>query len=260
MDDQVNKKLIVGGGLAAAALAVVAYFWLRSEPEPPPAPPPKPVEQAEQPAHYPVPEAQPAPASTLPPLAESDAALLESLKGLFTGEALQQYLVPNDIVRRMVVTIDNLPRKKVAERLKPVKAIEGPFRVTGPEEERVIAPDNADRYRALMQLVNITDMEQVAAIYVQFYPLFQEAYRDLGYPDAYFNNRVVEVIDHLLATPTVPGPIKLIQPSVMYEYADPKLEALSAGQKTLIRMGPAHAETIKRKLRELRVAVTKKQE
>ena len=38
-------------------------------------------------------------------------------------------------------------------------------------------------------------------MYKQYYPLFQQAYVDLGYPEGYFNDRLVEVIDHLLATP-----------------------------------------------------------
>jgi len=38
----------------------------------------------------------------------------------------------------------------------------------------------------------------------------------------------------------------------MYLYADPKLESLSAGQKTLIRMGPANEALIKDRLRALR--------
>jgi hypothetical protein len=43
-----------------------------------------------------------------------------------------------------------------------------------------------------------------------------------------------------------------VQPSVVYKYADPKLEGLSSGQKLLIRMGPANEGVIKAKLRELR--------
>jgi hypothetical protein len=38
----------------------------------------------------------------------------------------------------------------------------------------------------------------------------------------------------------------------MYEFADPELEALSAGQKVLIRIGPENAALIKAKLRDLR--------
>ena len=75
------------------------------------------------------------------------------------------------------------------------------------------------------------DAAQVASVYKHFYPLFQQAYVDLGYPDGYFNDRLVEVIDHLLATPEVAGPIKLTQPGVFYQYADPSIEERSAGQK-----------------------------
>ena len=39
---------------------------------------------------------------------------------------------------------------------------------------------------------------------------------------------------------------------MQYEYADPKLESRSAGQKLLMRMGSDNARTIKDKLRELR--------
>jgi hypothetical protein len=257
MEEQTRTKVILGGSMAAVLLAVGVYFWLRSDPPPVEAPVVQETAPPEQAPHYEVPGASAPENAPLPALAESDSALLEGLKGLFTGEALQQYLVPNDIVRRAVVTIDNLPRKKVAERLKPVKPIDGSFKVAGTDEALTLDPANAERYRALMQLVSITDMDQVAAVYFKFYPLFQESYKNLGYPNGYFNNRLVEVIDHLLATPNVEGPIKLTQPGVMYEFADPKLEALSAGQKTLIRMGNENAATIKGKLRELRSAVTK---
>jgi hypothetical protein len=77
----------------------------------------------------------------------------------------------------------------------------------------------------------------------------------LGYPDKYFNDRAIEVIDHLLATPEVEGPLNLVQPRVLYEFADPKLERLSAGQKILLRMGPDHRLKLKAKLREIRHAL-----
>jgi hypothetical protein len=46
-----------------------------------------------------------------------------------------------------------------------------------------------------------------------------------------------------------------VQPSVLYKYADPKLESLSSGQKLLIRMGPENETAVKAKLRELRAAL-----
>jgi hypothetical protein len=86
--------------------------------------------------------------------------------------------------------------------------------------------------------------------------LFQQSYQNLGYPNGYFNDRLVEVIDVMLATPESKGPIKLVRPNVMYTFADPALEARPAGQKLLIRMGPENAQAIKAKLTELRSVIT----
>jgi hypothetical protein len=101
-----------------------------------------------------------------------------------------------------------------------------------------------------------TDSGKLVAAYVRLYPLFNKAYRDLGYPNGYFNDRLVEVIDHLLATPEMDGSIRLAQPRVMYEYADASLEGRSAGQKALVRMGAENASRVKAKLREIRRQVT----
>jgi hypothetical protein len=78
----------------------------------------------------------------------------------------------------------------------------------------------------------------------------------LGYPNGYFNDRLVEVIDAMLATPETTGPIQLERPNVMYTFADPALEARPAGQKLLIRMGPQNAQAVKAKLTELRAVIT----
>jgi Protein of unknown function (DUF3014) len=65
----------------------------------------------------------------------------------------------------------------------------------------------------------------------------------------------VEVIDHLLEAPELHRPALLSQPKVLYEFADPKLEDLSAGQKILLRMGRENAVKMKAKLREIREAL-----
>jgi hypothetical protein len=111
-----------------------------------------------------------------------------------------------------------------------------------------------------MKLVQGVDIDQLGSLYIRYYPLFQQAYEDLGYPGQYFNDRLVEVIDHLLQTPDLQQPIQLKQGKVFYEYADPALEARSAGQKLLMRMGPQNEAAIKAKLKELRVYVTTSQD
>lgn len=198
------------------------------------------------------------PPQPLPTLAQSDPSLLESLNGVF-GKALEPFLVPKSIVRHTVVTIDNLPRKKTAVQMWPVKPIGGELLATDNGEQLTLSADNYARYDRLIEIVRSTDTAQLVTLYKQYYPLFQEAYVSLGYPDGYFNDRLVEVIDHLLATPDLTGPIQLRRPSVNFEFVDPQLENRSAGQKLLIRMGGANAAIVKDKLRELRSAIARQQ-
>lgn len=193
----------------------------------------------------------------LPTLNDSDTDLRDSLGGVF-GRSLEKLLVPKDIVRHVVVTIDNLPRKKTAVQLWPLQATPGTLAVTGPDG-MTLSADNFARYEPIMKVLQNADTKQVVALYQHFYPLFQQAYIELGYPDGYFNKRLIEVIDHLLATPEVQGPIKLVQPGVFYQFADPTLEERSAGQKLLIRMGSENAAAIKLKLRELRRELAKRE-
>jgi hypothetical protein len=97
-------------------------------------------------------------------------------------------------------------------------------------------------------------------------PLLQRAYTDLGYPGRSFDARLVEVIDLLLATPSTPEPLKVqltevkgsvpsVRPWVRYEFADPALESLAAGQKILMRVGPVNQRRLKAKLVEIRAAL-----
>ena len=121
-----------------------------------------------------------------------------------------------------------------------------------PRSIRAISSATSRWSRVISQL----DAKQLGALYIHYYPLFQQSYQNLGYPNGYFNDRLVEVIDNLLATPEPKGPIELVRPNVMYTYADPALESRSAGQKLLIRMGPENAKAIKAKLTELRALIT----
>jgi len=99
------------------------------------------------------------------------------------------------------------------------------------------------------------DARQAVAWYVRYYPLFQQAYRELGYPRGYFNDRLVAAIDNMLAAPDLTAPIALVRGDTYYRFVDPSLQGLSAGQKLLLRMGPANAAKLKAKLREVRAAL-----
>lgn len=259
MEEESKKYLWWGIPIVVVAgLAVALYYGRRHREEQPVAEQVQPAPVATVPdssANHPI-DSGASTAAPLPTLGDSDAAVHDSLSGLF-GKALDQFLAPKDIVRHVVVTIDNLPRRKTSVQMWPVQPTGGLPVVDGQDESLTLSEQNYARYAPIMALVRNTDSRQVAALYKRYYPLFQQAYVELGYPEGYFNNRLVEVIDHLLQTPEVTGPVKLKQPGVFYEFADPGLEERSAGQKLLLRMGPTNAATIKMKLRELRKEVAR---
>jgi hypothetical protein len=195
-------------------------------------------------------------AAVLPALDASDAAALEALSTLAGAAGLGGLVNPEHVIPRIVATIDSLPRQKLAADALPVRGAQGTFAARKESDRSEIDARNFERYAAYAHIAQAIDAKTLVTWYVHFYPLFQEAYRELGYPDGYFNDRLVVVIDHLLATPDVASPLAVTRPNVMYEYADPALESRSAGQKLLLRSGPENEAAIKAKLREIRAALT----
>jgi hypothetical protein len=188
----------------------------------------------------------------LPGLKQSDTPMAEILAKLFADQKLDRFFILEHFIERFVVMVDNLPRPQLSKTHRPLKQTPGRFLAKGDRDQLSIAPANYQRYAPLVKMLAALNPEQVAAIYKHLYPLFQEAYEGLGYPNAYFNDRLVEVIDHLLTTPPTADPVYLVQPKALYLFADPDMEALSAGRKILIRSGPENAARIKAMLHEYR--------
>jgi hypothetical protein len=256
---------------AAAGLALVVLIVLlivRSSPEEPVEPAPEPVAdalapEAEPEAEPPPPPPEPEPEETadvpeepagppLPSLEESDPEALLVLGQAFGEEAVARLLVASGVIPKIVVTVDNLPREKISMRLRALRSAPGLFEPGGTMDRPMLTPANYPRYAPYIELISATDANAVLALYARYYPLLQQAYEELGYPDQAFHDRVLVVIDDLLAAPEIDRPLTLSRPHVLYRYADPNLEALSAGQKMLIRMGADNARAVKARLREIR--------
>lgn len=262
--DSFRRRLIWWiGGLVVVAVAGFA-LWYRflfhpAETAPPAAavPPAPPPAATQPPVANPMPAAA-AGAEALPALNDSDPMVQESLTGVLGRPTIESLLVPQNIVRHIVATADNLPRHKVAVEMRPIKPTAGQTVVSTEGDLTVLSEANFARYTTFVHAVQAVDVKTLAGAYQRLYPLFQQAYEDLGYPGKYFNDRLIEVIDNLLETPEVAAPIQLQQPRVFYTFADAGLEGRSAGQKLLIRMGPANARIIKAKLREFRAEIAAK--
>lgn len=262
MDDPDLKLLLV---LLLVAAASGAGWYFREEFLPKPEEQRLPLPEAttvdaiadDEPMHpvmpYEPPRSEPAELVPLPPLDDSDGYFLLALVDVF-GKGVEPLLVKDALIDKFVATVDNLPREHVAEKIRPAGRLTGAFRVeaAGGNGPIYLNTENYQRYDPLIGQIASTDIDVLVDTYRRFYPLLQQSYERLGYPNAYFNDRVIEVIDHLLATPDVDDPIRLVRPHVLYQFANPELEALSSGQKLLLRMGSEHAAVVKRILRELR--------
>ena len=213
---------------------------------------------ANTPIQHPIEQAQVATASAapLPPLDDSDASVASALAGLAGGSDLSSLLVSRQLVARIVATVDALPRRATSAFMLPMHTPKGAFVTQESEGATVASEQNLARYAPYMQIVESADPQTLVAWYVHAYPLFQEAYRQLGYPTGYFNDRLIVVIDDLLAAPELAQPAALERSKAYYIYTDPALESLSAGQKMLLRVGPANVAKIKVKLRAIRTALT----
>jgi hypothetical protein len=188
----------------------------------------------------------------LPRLEKSDGALQDAMAGLFGPRWPGRLFHRHEFVRRFVVTVDNLPRAKLPSQALLIKPPTGYFLATQSNGRAEIDPRNARRYTIYAQFAELVDPKALVGAYVFFYPLLLQEYRLLGYPTGSFNDRVIEAIDDLLMTPDGNGPVALVQRRVLYEFADPELEALSAGEKIMLRMGAGNAAKVKAKLREIR--------
>jgi hypothetical protein len=275
-----NVALIVAFVVAVLASGAASWWFWHGKPKPisteaslpspvvtAPAEPPAPAASAA--IQHPI-EVEAAPASpvVLPVLAESDPFMAQALAQLVASPKARAMLQTDNFVRRLVATVDNLGRTHASAQLWPAQPTSGRFTVRKQGDAEVIDPDNGLRYTPFVLLAESVDVARMASMYRSAYPLFQRAYEELGYPNGYFNDRLVQVIDHLLAAPEpatppavrlleVQGPVQLTRPWVHYEFVDPKLEALSAGQKLMVRMGPVNEKRLKARLRALRGAVAK---
>ena len=259
------KRLWIGLGSVLALIAIGAYFWLRPAPQqlPPPTPvvSPPAVAPAKPAIDHPV-QAPPG-ATELPSIENSDAFVMERITELLGAKTVKTYVQVENLVRRVVATVDNLPRSLAPPRMWPIHPTPGRFTVEAAESGSVIGAKNAARYAPFVALVESVDAGRVVALYQRLYPLFQRAYEALGYPGKYFNDRLVAVIDLLLATPEpagplkvelpeIQGPLKPTRPWVLYRFSDPVLEGLSSGQKILLRVGRENEKRLKAKLAEIR--------
>lgn len=195
----------------------------------------------------------------LPNLNESDSSVLAALKEL-RGESLISLVVPQEVIRKFVLAVNGVAEGKVVYEYRPIVSPPPPFPVEkfavtidgNPVEQQRIAGSNYARYETYVSTLALLDMDSVVALYKRFYPLLEEAFKELGLKKSNFHSVMIAALDNILAAPDVQGDILLVQPKVFYHFADPALEKMPQTHKLMVRMGPENARSVKASLRQLR--------
>jgi hypothetical protein len=278
------KKFLLPVAFVVAGVAVAVLAWVLARPTAPlPAPNDvQPIAEivgseigASGAAELPAPTAAALPAelpqnelpvAALPLAADQISSALTDFLG---SKAALTFFQLDDFARQFVATVDNLGRSHAPPVAWPISPTEGRFTVQMHENATIVSSDNGLRYTPLVLLLESISIPQAVDLYVRMYPVLQKTYAELGFPNRQFNDRLLQVINHLLATPSaaqvmavqlieVKGPIPSLRPWVRYEFADPALEALSSGQKIMLRVGSVNQNRLKARLVGVRQEIIKR--
>lgn len=236
---------VVALALLVVGVAAVAFLLLRRPPAllpPSPVPPSTLARVAPSPA---------APSPSLPPLDQSDGFVRELARGLSAHPQLAAWLATPRLVRTLTVVVDNVAIGETPAPHLRFLAPRAGFRARESGRRLVADPRGFAGYDALADVVASLDAAGCAAVYRQLAPLFETAYRDLGHPQGGFPAVLERALAALLRAPVPAADVPLVRHATVFEYADPKLEALTPAQRQFLRLGPRNVRLIQSKLREV---------
>jgi len=194
---------------------------------------------------------QPTELVELPSLNDSDDFVFEGLRALQNGAALIRVLADEQLIRSIVVFVDNISRGEFPQTSLPYQRIEQEMSVRNIDENLFVMEANAhDRFNQLIDTFVAVDTDQAMTLYRTLQPLFQQAYAEIGSRNVNFDDTLRSAINAVLRSPNTEGPYQLVKPSVMFLYADASIENREEMQKQLIRIGPENTEKLKAKLRQ----------
>jgi hypothetical protein len=248
----VGVWIAVAALIVATAIAAYVVFGRRR----PPAPVTTPAQSAEA-LHAPVQPLGGEPAAIdVPPLDQSDSLVRELVRKISSHPQVAAWLTTNGLLRNFTVVVANIAQGATpAVHLQVIRPASA-FKVIDREGNLFIDPESYHRYDRLAAAVASIDATAAARLYATVKPRVGDAYRDLGFPNAPFDQALERAIVVLLETPIVEDPVRVERRGgVGYGFADPRLETLTAAQKQLLRTGPANVRTIQASLRAIALAL-----
>jgi hypothetical protein len=190
-------------------------------------------------------EQEVAAAEPLPTLDESDVVVKQKLLALPWKAGLASLFVSEELIRRFVVQIDNIAQGRLVPEQAVFKGLTVDFKAKQNGQQYQLDIANYQRYQRYLDLLESAPKAEVVALFNQLYPLMQQAYLELGYPEAQFRDRVQQAITLLLAAPEIADGPMLVLDSVQYTFADGEIEQLSMAHKQMVRLGLKNQQRFK---------------
>ena len=232
-----SRWLIVGAALVIAASLLSLHWMSRAQPPAVELPPVAPSEAAPASRR---PQRQPL---ELPALANSDVMLRELVAQLSQHPTLARFLATRGLVRSVTLSIVQIGDGRTPAQ--PLAVLRPPTRleVSGADAGRVESSSFV-RWESVVRALNSIPARDAAQVYVNVKPLFDEAYRELGYPDGDFDQALAKAIRMLQATPQPAGDLSVLRREGYFEHEDPAFRSLPPVQKQLLLMGPENRARI----------------
>ena len=252
-----KQSRVTVGAIVAVLIALGSYFFFSQSEEPSPQ-----QTVTEAPAPSPAPLPPPVPALPepepleLPSLNDSDTVIRGLVAALSSHPGLAAWLVTDDLIRTFVVSVENVANGSNPSRHVQFMKPEARFQTEGAEPELRIADSSYERYDGVSQIIASLDIAGTAKLYHQLLPLMDEAYTELGIPDATFSDALRRAVDRTLVTPIIEGKPRVVPRGPFYEYSDQELQALTAAQKQLLSMGPNNLRVVQDTIRNIATAIS----
>ena len=198
---------------------------------------------------------EPAPKTVLPNLNESDSFFRNRMEIMSSNTDLVRWLSVDDLLRRAASYLDGLSRGVILSKIFPLTQPNGSFTTHMDGETIWLNAGNYERYDITIEAIASIKMEALAQLFHIARPLIETSFAEMGYNERQMEGIILQAIDRVLSTPIIIEPIELTRESVLYQFADPELEALMPLQKQVLRTGPENTQKLQQQALALKNAL-----
>ena len=185
----------------------------------------------------------------------SDLTVEEEISSQFNTPLWLEWFGGKHIIRKTVAFIDNASRGDIARKVLSLPVPNQSLGLSKNEQSRYLNDNDFAQYDKYINLVKALDLDVVQRMFVQFKPMLEQAYAELGNPNKTFDQALSDSFELMLDTPDINTPLMIQRIEGRTMFTDDDLENLKDVQKLLIRIGPKNRAAIKDRIEMLKVTL-----